>query len=143
MSRSDTALSFARGINHDLSAFSDLFDGFFGFGGSPGRSGDHASVMARFAATTSAIAISSTLPELSVSTDKDDYAPGETATITASGFDEGATVTFEVDHVDGPGDDGLHDQQQRGRRRGANGHHCSHCGHDRHAHADSRRACGR
>jgi hypothetical protein len=42
-----------------------------------------------------------------VTTDKDDYAPGETATITTSGFNEGATVAFEVDHVSDPGDDGI------------------------------------
>jgi hypothetical protein len=108
MRRSETALNFARGTNHDLTDFSTLFEGFFGFGGSPGRSGDYASLPARFAGTTAPAAITSLLPAPSVTTDKDDYAPGETATITASGFDVGATVTFEVDHVDGPGDDGVY-----------------------------------
>ena len=51
MRRSETALNFARGINHDLIDFSVLFDEFFGPGGTPGRSGDHASLSARFAAT--------------------------------------------------------------------------------------------
>ena len=46
-------------------------------------------------------------PEPAVTTDKDDYAPGETATITATGFRPGATLTFEVDHVDGAGEDGI------------------------------------
>ncbi len=101
-------LNFTRGVNHDLIDFSILFDAFFESDGSPGRSGDHASVMARFAATTSTAAITSLLPAPSVTTDQDDYAPGDTATITASGFDAGATVTFEVDHVDGPGDDGVY-----------------------------------
>jgi hypothetical protein len=108
MRRSETALNFARGTNHDLTDFSTLFEGFFGFGGNPGRSGDYASLPARFAGTTAPAAITSLLPAPSVTTDKDDYAPGETATITASGFDVGATVTFEVDHVDGPGDDGVY-----------------------------------
>jgi hypothetical protein len=108
MRRSETALNFASGTNHELANFFTLFEGFFGFGGSPGRSGDHASLHARFAGTTAPAAITSLLPAPSVTTDKDDYAPGETATITASGFDAGATVTFEVDHVDGPGDDGVY-----------------------------------
>ena len=46
--------------------------------------------------------------EPSVSSDKDDYAPGSTATITASGFEPGAWVTFEVDHVSDAGDDGVY-----------------------------------
>ncbi len=41
-------------------------------------------------------------------TDKADYKPGETATITASGFVPGSDVTFEVDHVSGPGADGVY-----------------------------------
>ncbi len=41
-------------------------------------------------------------------TDKADYKPGETATITASGFVPGSDVTFEVDHVSGPGADGIY-----------------------------------
>ena len=44
---------------------------------------------------------------LTVSTDLDDYAPGATAIITADGLDDGASVTLEVDHVSGPGDDGV------------------------------------
>ena len=94
MRRSENAPLFARS-SHDLSAFSNRFDEFFGFGGSPGRSGEHASLPARFSRTTSTIAISSTLPELSVTTDLDDYAPGETATITASGFDAGWGMSAE------------------------------------------------
>ena len=43
----------------------------------------------------------------SVTTDKDDYAPGETATITTTGFDVGASVTFEVDHISNAGSDGI------------------------------------
>ncbi len=92
MRRSEIATLFAR---HDLSAFSNLFDEFFGSGGTPGRSGEHVSPPARFAGTTSTNAISSTLPELSVTTDLDDYAPGETATITASGFDAGWEMSAE------------------------------------------------
>ena len=45
---------------------------------------------------------------LTVSTDLDDYAPGATAIITADGLDDGASVTLEVDHVSGPGDDGVY-----------------------------------
>ena len=44
---------------------------------------------------------------VSVSTDKQDYAPGETATITVTGAAQGGTVYFEVDHVTGPGEDGI------------------------------------
>ena len=44
---------------------------------------------------------------LTVSTDLADYAPGETATITTTGVEVGATVAFEVDHVSGPGADGV------------------------------------
>ncbi|MEJ8824817.1 hypothetical protein WKW80_22720, partial [Variovorax humicola] len=42
-----------------------------------------------------------------VTTDLEDYAPGSTATITASGFSVGSSVTFEVEHVSDPGGDGL------------------------------------
>ena len=42
-----------------------------------------------------------------VMTDQWDYAPGEMATITASGFTVGSTVKFKVDHVSGPGRDGI------------------------------------
>lgn len=45
---------------------------------------------------------------LSVSTDLDDYAPGSTAEITATGVAVGGTVTFEIDHVSGPGEDGVY-----------------------------------
>ncbi len=43
----------------------------------------------------------------SVTTDLSDYAPGSTAIITASGFDTGSAVTFSVQHVSGPGTDGI------------------------------------
>ena len=42
-----------------------------------------------------------------VTTDLDDYAPGSTAIITASGFAAGSTVTLEVDHAVGAGADGV------------------------------------
>ncbi|GGE52068.1 hypothetical protein GCM10011517_19750 [Actibacterium pelagium] len=45
---------------------------------------------------------------LSVSTDLDDYAPGSTAEITATGVDEGGSVTFEVEHVSDAGPDGIY-----------------------------------
>ncbi len=48
MRRSAIATLFARSP-HDLSACSNLFDGFLGFGGRPGRSGTHASLPARCA----------------------------------------------------------------------------------------------
>jgi hypothetical protein len=42
-----------------------------------------------------------------VTTDKDDYAPGETATFTATGFAPGSTLSFAVaDDPTDPGDDG-------------------------------------
>ena len=41
-----------------------------------------------------------------VTTDQDDYAPGSTATITATGFEVGSTIRFEiVDSASRPGDD--------------------------------------
>ncbi|WP_335949922.1 hypothetical protein [Salipiger bermudensis] len=46
--------------------------------------------------------------EFSVTTDKADYAPGETAIITASGVDVGGSLTFEVDHISDPGPDGIY-----------------------------------
>jgi hypothetical protein len=46
--------------------------------------------------------------EISLTTDKDDYAPGETATISASGFEVGGTVEFQVLHVSDPGVDGVY-----------------------------------
>lgn len=42
-----------------------------------------------------------------VITDKLDYAPGSTAKITADGFLEGSTITFQVLHASDPGTDGL------------------------------------
>ena len=40
-------------------------------------------------------------------TDKPDYAPGETVTITASGFEAGSTIEFAIaDSLEDPGDDG-------------------------------------
>jgi hypothetical protein len=36
-----------------------------------------------------------------VTTDKNDYAPGETAVITGTGFGSGETVTLHVEHTDG------------------------------------------
>ncbi|MCE5974032.1 hypothetical protein LZA78_11105, partial [Sinirhodobacter sp. WL0062] len=44
---------------------------------------------------------------LAVSTDKDDYAPGSTAIFTATGVEEGGSVTFEVEHVGDAGEDGV------------------------------------
>lgn len=41
-------------------------------------------------------------------TDKSDYKPGETATLTASGFAPGSEVTFDVEHVTDPGTDGVY-----------------------------------
>ncbi len=43
-----------------------------------------------------------------VKTDYGDYAPGSTALINASGFAAGSKVTFRVQHVDGPGLDGVY-----------------------------------
>ncbi|PTR29621.1 DUF5801 repeats-in-toxin domain-containing protein, partial [Pseudomonas sp. GV085] len=42
-----------------------------------------------------------------VTTNLEDYAPGSTAIITASGFAAGSTVTLEVDHAVGAGADGV------------------------------------
>ena len=48
-----------------------------------------------------------------VTTDKDDYAPGETAEITGSGFTPGSEVVIEiVDDPQAPGDDGDVDEYQ-------------------------------
>ncbi|MCG6953192.1 MAG: IgGFc-binding protein, partial [Betaproteobacteria bacterium] len=44
----------------------------------------------------------------SVTTDLLDYAPGSTATITASGFIIGSTLEFQVQHVIDSGDDGVY-----------------------------------
>ena len=44
----------------------------------------------------------------SVTTDLSDYAPGAAAIITASGLDAGSAVTFDVQHVSGPGVDGVY-----------------------------------
>ena len=49
--------------------------------------------------------IDTSLP--TVSTDLLDYQPGDTATITASNFIIGSTLVFQVQHADGPGDDGV------------------------------------
>ena len=43
----------------------------------------------------------------SVTTNTNDYAPGSYAIVTATGFDAGSTVAFEVDHVSDPGADGI------------------------------------
>ncbi|MCB1358903.1 MAG: hypothetical protein KDK53_21180 [Maritimibacter sp.] len=45
--------------------------------------------------------------ELTVSTDLNDYGPGDTAVITASNVGIGGTVEFQVMHVDDAGADGL------------------------------------
>ena len=45
-------------------------------------------------------------PGATVVTDKDDYAPGETAYITAIGFQPGEMVQFLVLHIDGVSNDG-------------------------------------
>lgn len=44
----------------------------------------------------------------SVTTDLNDYAPGATAYISSSGFQAGSAVTFRVQHVSGPGADGVY-----------------------------------
>lgn len=43
-----------------------------------------------------------------VTTDLADYAPGATAFISATGFAEGSAVTFLIQHVSGPGPDGVY-----------------------------------
>ena len=43
-----------------------------------------------------------------VTTDLLDYAPGDTATITASNFIIGSTIEFQVQHVSDPGADGVY-----------------------------------
>lgn len=48
---------------------------------------------------------SSTTP--TVTTDQEDYAPGSTATLTASGFAAGSTLQFEVQHATDAGADGV------------------------------------
>ena len=45
--------------------------------------------------------------QTTVSTDAQDYAPGSWAEITATGFDAGSTVTFQVQHTSGAGADGI------------------------------------
>ncbi|WP_347929766.1 DUF5801 repeats-in-toxin domain-containing protein [Pseudomonas helvetica] len=42
-----------------------------------------------------------------VTSDLKDYAPGSTATVTASGFAPGSTVEFQVEHATGPGADNV------------------------------------
>src|SRR5512139_2839165 len=48
------------------------------------------------------------MPDLSVSTNLSDYAPGSTAYITTSGLDNGESVQFLVEIVSAPGADGLY-----------------------------------
>jgi hypothetical protein len=106
MNRKDQALEFA--FNKDRTLL-DLFQTFFGESeDSPGESRAHIPTLSSLLGTTSSAAIVSALVEPTVTTDKDDYAPGEDATITASGFEAGATVTFEVDHVSDEGADGAY-----------------------------------
>jgi len=38
--------------------------------------------------------------DIIVSTDQFDYAPGDTATITADGFEEGGIIAFQILHLD-------------------------------------------
>ncbi len=57
-----------------------------------------------FGSETSVLALQA--GELTVSTDKDDYGPGETAIFTIDGVDEGGAIRIEVDHIAGPGEDG-------------------------------------
>ncbi|WP_205123459.1 hypothetical protein, partial [Marimonas lutisalis] len=45
---------------------------------------------------------------LDVTTDKQDYAPGEEAIITVTGLAVGGSVTLEIDHVADAGEDGLY-----------------------------------
>ncbi|MDU4254759.1 DUF5801 repeats-in-toxin domain-containing protein, partial [Pseudomonas sp.] len=59
----------------------------------------------KIASPTRPTADDSTAP--SVTTDQNDYAPGSTAIITASGFTAGSTVKIEVDHATSPGADGV------------------------------------
>ncbi len=45
--------------------------------------------------------------ETTVSTDAQDYPPGAWTEITATGFDPGSIVTFQVQHAGDPGADGI------------------------------------
>ncbi len=45
--------------------------------------------------------------QTTVSTDTQDYVPGSWAEITATGFDPGSTVSFQVQHAGDPGADGI------------------------------------
>ena len=45
--------------------------------------------------------------QTTVSTDAQDYAPGSWAEITATGFEPGSTVNFQVQHAGDPGADGI------------------------------------
>ncbi len=45
---------------------------------------------------------------LSVTSDKDDYSPGSTATLTVTGLEIGGTVSFKVEHVSDAGTDGIY-----------------------------------
>jgi hypothetical protein len=57
--------------------------------------------------------LTESIPIPSVFTDQEDYAPGETATITATGFEVGSTIEFSIaDDPDDPGDDGEADVYQ-------------------------------
>lgn len=52
------------------------------------------------------VALSESDTPTTITTDKDDYAPGETVVITGGGFLPGETVQLEIDHVDGTPTDG-------------------------------------
>ena len=70
-----------------------------------GAEGESASTSASIAAASLATTTSSPAP--TVSTDKPDYAPNETATINSSGFIPGSTVEFQVEIVSDPGADAV------------------------------------
>lgn len=58
-----------------------------------------------------------------VTTNLPDYAPGDWAEITASGFTAGSTVMFKVDHVSGTGPDGVYGTvDDRMKYLGGDGH---------------------
>jgi hypothetical protein len=58
-----------------------------------------------------------------VTTDLADYTPGATAFITATGFTEGDTVVFSVQHVNGAGFDGVYGTADDAiERLGGDGH---------------------
>ena len=70
-----------------------------------GAEGESASTTASIAAASLPAATSSPAP--TVSTDKADYAPNETATISSSGFTPGSTVEYQVEIVSDPGADAV------------------------------------